>query len=162
MLPKERVAKLLDNGLSRKPLMLHGTSLESLLVLFNTGTLPPGRDTRSATKSYLYFSNVQKNFAGKKYSGLRGVDNSEALEVAKSYAQINAEQRYINGALISEGIDSKWAYKAVLNFLIGGEYWLPKGERKKVKSLGGIKFMLKPKSAKASYLRQTNAFLSES
>jgi hypothetical protein len=115
MLPKERIAKLLDNGLSKKPLMLHGTSLESLLVLFNTGTLPPGRNFSSATKCYLYFSNVQKNFAGKRYSGLRGVDNSEALEVVKSYAQLNAEQRYVTGMLISKGIDPKWADKAARN-----------------------------------------------
>ncbi len=134
MLPKERIAKLLDNGLSKKPLMLHGTSLESLLVLFNTGTLPPGR-ARPGTKNFLYFANVEKNLASK-YSYMKGFSNSDALMTAEGYANTIAEQFYINSELISAGIDQEWVEKIRRNFLDGYRFRVPKEEKEKAKSFG--------------------------
>jgi len=116
--------------------MLHGTSLESLLVMVNTGTLSHGCDFDDATKNYLYFANVEENFEGKRYSGLRGFNHSVTLEIAKSYAHVNAAHDYVGGLLVSAGIDPNWTDKIIYNFMSGCKYRIPREEQKKAKDLG--------------------------
>ncbi|MCX6775187.1 MAG: hypothetical protein NTY99_03830 [DPANN group archaeon] len=136
MLSKKKIAELVNHGISRKPLALHGTSIEGLLKLFDDETLPTGRHF-GATRNYLYFSITNYGFRGTKFDGAAPMyTKRQALYHAGIYATNSAKTQYIMNALVSAGISSSHVYKVYLNFEEGFEFRAPKEELEKAEKLG--------------------------
>jgi len=137
MLSKRKITGLIKKGISRAPLMLHGTSIESLLKLFDDEHLPTGRPF-GATRNYLYFSITKySGFKGTRFDGIIPIYTKQrALHHAGIYAKNSAMTQYIMNALVSAGISSSHVYKVYLNFEEGFELSVRKEELEKAEELG--------------------------
>jgi hypothetical protein len=136
MLSKKKISELVNHGISRTPLALHGTSIEGLLKLFDAETLPTGRPF-GATRNYLYFSITKYGFNGTRFDGAAPIYTKwQALHHAGIYATNSAKTQYIVNALVSAGISSSHIYKVYLNFEEGFECRAPKEELEKAEKLG--------------------------
>jgi len=87
----------LNKGISENPLMLHGTGIESVLELANTGRLPTGvmgfcedSPVYEYTEGRLFFVPVTSRFKGKKYETLAKMDKNKCIDDAKFYAECDA------------------------------------------------------------------------
>jgi hypothetical protein len=85
--------KWLKNGVSEDPLMLHGTSIETIFELADTSRLPSGiaevHEGRvlEDTRGHLYFTPVTSKFKGRKYDELGWIDKDRCIEKTKDYAE---------------------------------------------------------------------------
>jgi len=102
------VRNWLSKGISEKAMLLHGTSIDALMKLIETGFLPTGSPqedvTRDATADSLYFYPVGRNFVGSEYSYRLSSEMVEDAEVADfeymsgqtvEYADSTARGRYL-------------------------------------------------------------------
>lgn len=97
--------------ISRNPLMLHGTSVEAISVLYKEKVLLPCQNGK--IKGQLYFTPITINLSrtGNIPDGLRGYyTKSEAFSSAKIYAEINARTHYLERQI---GFLPEWWYDAV-------------------------------------------------
>jgi len=125
----------LSNGISENPLMLHGTSIESVFELTNTGKLPSGTINISESSVYeadegrLFFAPVFSRFEGEKYKGLFEMDRKKCAEEAKTYAGYSAFTNFLASVL---GCKTAETYTLLEYLGFGSVGWreLEKGLRK--------------------------------
>lgn len=100
--PREEVKRLLSRGISERPLLLHGTSIEAITIMLNMGFLPPCRSKDiPLVDGQLYFTPVSENLR------LNGYDISleeeqtkeEALDASKMYALLYARDHFLENQL---------------------------------------------------------------
>lgn len=95
-LSKIKMNRLLKNGVSNEPLMLHGTGVESAIELFENGALLSGKVCFEDTKDHLFFVPVQERLKGTKpYKNFDGFTPSFAKGSAKMFAEVSAQDWYI-------------------------------------------------------------------
>jgi len=124
-LSKERAVGMIGR-ISERPALLHGTSVEAVLKMFETGVLPSGRECHNL-HGYLFFVPIG---CFRKYG-----DFSQALEEVKSYAEDNAEEVYIVEQLKAAGISEEHAAHMMCNWIYGERFRVPKVERKKAERM---------------------------
>lgn len=66
-LSKYQISELLKNGISEKPLVLHGMSVESAIEMFENGVLPSGKICFEDTKDHLFFVLVQEKLKNTRF-----------------------------------------------------------------------------------------------
>jgi len=88
----EGLKRWLKDGISENSLMLHGTSIETVFELTNTGKIPTGileigdDYIYDRIQNRLFFSPVSSRFKGKKYERLAHMNKDDCFEDAKTYA----------------------------------------------------------------------------
>lgn len=115
MLSAVNIVELLTKGLSKETaVMLHGTSIETAFILFETGTLPTGRPYKSL-RNHLFFAPIGEKLRGHKYyRRYRKWTFEDALDEAKGYAKMHGTHQCISNALMTEGVDARYVDKIVL------------------------------------------------
>lgn len=151
-IPKERIAQLLKNGISKKLLMLHGTSVESVIELFENGILPSGTDLAESTYT-LYFVPVQEKLKGTIfYDEFDGFTVSFAKTSVKAYAKINAERWYVYNRIRKVVSNPLYAGKIAHEWLYGLRDDIPEEERQKALRLDWKEIMSKAEKRKGAIL----------
>jgi hypothetical protein len=95
----------LSNGISENPLMLHGTGIESVFELANSGKLPTGvinideESVYEADEGRLFFAPVSSRFKGEKYKELFEIGKSKCIRDARSYASYAAFTNFLASEL---------------------------------------------------------------
>ena len=86
-------------GISKRPLLLRGTSLEAIEIALNTGCLPSSKHRR--IKGWLYFTPVSNNFRQSTHAiRLEGHYSSRsAFSSARHYASMHAMTHYLQSEI---------------------------------------------------------------
>ena len=94
------IKRWLRHGISERPLILHGTSIESVSVLLEKGSLPPTTKGRYL-KEQFYFTPVSRNFRELPYAiPLEGrYTKAQAIRSAKTYAEMGAQKFFLKQRL---------------------------------------------------------------
>jgi hypothetical protein len=101
----ESVKRLIGRGISDDPLMLHGTSVESIFELANTGRLPTGvlevsdEETYDYLKGRLFFAPISSNFKGERYRELSVVSREHCFRDAMFYARLKGAVNHLASEL---------------------------------------------------------------
>jgi hypothetical protein len=129
-LSKETAAGMIGS-ITERPALLHGTSVEAALKMFETGVLPSGRACHDLN-GYLFFIPVDCLPAYWIFS--------QALEEVRLYAESNAEEVYIVEQLKAAGLSERHAEHMMCNWIYGERFCVPEAERKKAERIydGGL------------------------
>jgi hypothetical protein len=127
----KEIASGMIGSITERPALLHGTSVEAVLKMFETGVLPSGRACHDLN-GYLFFVPIGCLPAYWIFS--------QALEEVKSYAEGNAEEVYIVEQLKAAGIHELHAEQMMCNWIYGERFHVPEAERKKAERIydGGL------------------------
>jgi hypothetical protein len=102
-----RLRSWLRNGISYKPLMLHGTSLEALEILLNRGRMPPPK--RRGYEGHYYFTPVTAHYRESPFAIKFPVRHtkSQARANARFYAELSGRKHFLARQL---GQLPRWFY----------------------------------------------------
>ncbi|MFH0829802.1 MAG: hypothetical protein V1887_01405 [Candidatus Aenigmatarchaeota archaeon] len=127
-LSKERIAGMIG-PISKRPALLRGTAVESVLTLFETGKLFPDRRCDRNTRDYLYFVPVSRELpVSLRDDGWRS--RSDAIESAELYAADNGEERHIMECIMKAGIPKSKAEMIKCEWLCDISHRIPAYARK--------------------------------
>lgn len=159
-LSKNRISKLLENGISKKPLMLHGTSVETVIELFENGVLPTGTYL-AETPDHLYFVPVQDRLKGTKfYDEFEGFTVPFAKKSAKGYAKVNAERWYVFNEIKKAVSNPEYAEVITFDWIYGFyPVIIPEEEKQKALRLGFEKIISEAEKRKGVILEMNDDIL---
>jgi len=104
MIDNDIVNEWLANGISSLPLLLHGTSVDAIILLIENGVLP------ASDSGDFYFTPVSRNFENSPYLiSLEGgrYSKKEAISTSRFYAKENAMAAYLKSEL---GFTPEWLW----------------------------------------------------
>ncbi len=136
-LPKEQIRRLIG-PVYEDAALLHGTAVEAALNLFETGMLPAGRKRCSCAKELrarFYLMPVTEELPVEYRNRFPGFDRAETLEETKSYAESNAEDRYVIAQLMSAGMPERMATMTCCEWVYGTRHRIPGRERTRAESI---------------------------